>query len=116
MTSNPFGKVNFYQVLGLDKSATKPQIRAAYLAGARAYHPDKNQTEQDGERFAFLSIAYRTLIDPNVRAVYDESYLHPTKAAEEFTTIEGPLYFRDMEYQSRYAGRGAMQVCLFIYR
>ena len=59
----------FYKVLGVEKTATKDEIRKAYRTLVRTKHPDKGGNE---EEFQEIQLAYDTLSDENKRKVYDE--------------------------------------------
>lgn len=64
--------VDYYKILGLERTANSGQIKSAYRRLARQRHPDVNGgSEQAARRFALLSLAYRTLNDPQDRAAYD---------------------------------------------
>lgn len=66
------GQVDFYVVLGVERSATRDQVSRAYRRLARRYHPGINPG--DGEAEAFFRIvteAYETLRDPARRREYD---------------------------------------------
>lgn len=65
-------KRDYYEVLGLQKNATKEQIKAAYRKLALQYHPDRNKSSGAEEKFKELSEAYAVLSDDNKRAEYDE--------------------------------------------
>lgn len=65
-----------YHVLGVPTTATMAQIRDAYRAQARVWHPDRSQTGSS-ERMARLNEAYRVLSDPGRRAVYDRDLQGP---------------------------------------
>jgi hypothetical protein len=64
-----------YFVLGVARTATDAEIRAAYLALVAKYHPDRHQgnplEELAGERMAEINRAYEILSDPGRRTVYD---------------------------------------------
>jgi molecular chaperone DnaJ len=65
-------KRDYYEVLGVDRSADDPTIKSAYRKLAHQYHPDKNEGSKEAEeRFKEASEAYRVLSDPDKRARYD---------------------------------------------
>jgi curved DNA-binding protein len=64
-------KLNYYQVLGLNQSATFDEVRRAYRILARRYHPDLNPGKQSEERFKQISLAYQVLSDTDKKRIYD---------------------------------------------
>lgn len=62
-------KKDYYEVLGVDKKASKDDIKKAFHKLAHKYHPDKNQG--DPEKFKEVSEAYSVLSDEKKRAEYD---------------------------------------------
>ncbi len=64
-----------YLVLGLPRTATAAQIRAAYLAAGARYHPDRHQgnplAELASAKMAEINRAYEVLSDPVRRAAFD---------------------------------------------
>ena len=63
---------DFYQVLGVARTASDDDIKQAYRKQAMQWHPDRNDGSPEAEeRFKLLSEAYDVLRDPNKRAAYD---------------------------------------------
>ena len=67
-------KRDYYEVLGVNKSATEDEIKKAYRKLAKQYHPDTNQdNKKEAEsKFKEVSEAYETLSDKQKRAMYDQ--------------------------------------------
>src|ERR1051325_1399632 len=65
--------IDYYQVLGISRTASITEIKSAYRKLARKRHPDVNRgSEKAAREFALLSLAYHTLIDPQERAFHDQ--------------------------------------------
>ena len=62
---------DFYQVLGVPRTASQDEIQRAYRRLARAYHPDVNHDPGAEDRFKDVSEAYDVLSDPQTRRRYD---------------------------------------------
>ena len=66
-------KQDFYEILGISKSASKAEIKKAYRKMAIKYHPDKNPGDTNGEEsFKKAAEAYEVLSDENKKARYDQ--------------------------------------------
>ena len=66
-------KRDYYEVLGVDKSAKKDEIKKAYRKLALKYHPDKNKGDKGSEeKFKEASEAYHVLSDGKRKASYDQ--------------------------------------------
>ena len=64
-------KRDYYEILGVDKTATADQIKRAYRKLAMTHHPDRNAGKDDV--FKELSEAYEILGDTKKKAQYDQS-------------------------------------------
>lgn len=64
---------DYYETLGVERTATAEEIKKAYRKKAVKYHPDKNPGDSEAERkFKELSEAYEVLGDENKRHMYDQ--------------------------------------------
>jgi molecular chaperone DnaJ len=64
-------KRDYYDVLGIPRTATKEEIKKAYRRLARQYHPDVSTEDGADEKFKELSEAYEVLSDDGKRTAYD---------------------------------------------
>ena len=65
-------KRDYYEVLGVSKSATDAEIKSAFRKLAKKYHPDVSQEENAAEKFKECQEAYAVLSDPAKRKQYDQ--------------------------------------------
>jgi molecular chaperone DnaJ len=64
---------DYYKILGLSKTATEKEIKAAYRGLARKYHPDVNPGDKSAEeKFKDVGEAYEVLSDADKRSKYDQ--------------------------------------------
>ena len=66
-------KRDYYEVLGVTKSASESEIKKAYRQMALKYHPDKNPDDKDAEeKFKEAAEAYEVLSNPDKKSRYDQ--------------------------------------------
>lgn len=112
-------KRDYYEVLGVPRTASADEVKSAYRRLALKYHPDKNKGDKEAEeRFKEAAEAYEVLSDPDKRAAYDRgghagvSGTHGFRNAEDvfgaFRDIfGGDLFGSIFGGGGRRSGRGA---------
>ncbi|NXT29602.1 DNJB8 protein, partial [Syrrhaptes paradoxus] len=101
--------VNYYKVLGLQKSASQDDIKKSYRQLALKWHPDKNLSnkKEAEKKFRAVTEAYKVLSDPHQRSLYDssvkESRSHRGRSAAEGhdDSFGSPYVVNDLEKMVR---------------
>ncbi|NVK65118.1 MAG: J domain-containing protein [Flavobacteriales bacterium] len=76
--------IDYYKILGIEKTATQEEIKKAYRKLARKHHPDLNPNDKEAEKkFKEINEANEVLSDPENRKKYDK-YGKDWKHADEF--------------------------------
>lgn len=76
--------VDYYKILGIDKSATTKDVKNAYRKLARKFHPDLNPNDKDAKaKFQQINEANEVLSDPEKRKKYDQ-YGNDWQHADQF--------------------------------
>jgi curved DNA-binding protein len=107
---------DYYEILGVNKSASDEEIKRAYRKLAMKYHPDKNPNKKDAEeRFKEINEAYAVLSDKEKRKQYEtfgKEGFHQRFTQEDifrgfdFDEILSGLFGGRGRRESRYGGRG----------
>src|SRR5579864_5370165 len=63
---------DYYEILGVSKTAADEEIKRAYRKLALQYHPDRNKTKDGEEKFKEVTKAYEVLSDKQKRQTYDQ--------------------------------------------
>ncbi len=86
-------QVNYYEVLGVPRSASREEIRSAYRRLAKQHHPDN--PGGDAKKFALAQEAHAVLADPNQRQKHDENldlaYAADQLSGLDFSSLEDEL-------------------------
>lgn len=77
--------MNYYDILGIQKTASADEIKQAYKKLARDHHPDRGG---DSKKFAEINAAYDVLKDPAKRQEYDHSFQRRYTTSNTFTANE----------------------------
>jgi len=98
--------VDYYKILGIDKTATPKDVKSAYRKLARKYHPDLNPNNKDANKnFQEINEANEVLSDPEKRKKYDQ-YGKDWQHADEF---EKQKQYQQQSTNSRGSGFSAGQ-------
>ena len=99
---------NYYETLGVKKSASTEEIRKAFRKLARKYHPDVNPGDKAAEeKFKLLSEANDVLSDPKKRKIYDQLGYY----SDNIPRPRRPLTSQRAGTLRRRAGRCQLQQC-----
>lgn len=124
MASSQTGADDFYQVLGVGRTASDDEIKRSYKKLAMRYHPDKNadlDKQAAAEQFRRVSEAYQTLSDPQKRSLYDRFGSGTAAAHDLFGSVFQPDVVQarrtpDMEMPLKLSLRDFYQGCTRILR
>ncbi|XP_030573056.1 dnaJ protein homolog 1 [Drosophila novamexicana] len=81
---------NYYQILGINRTANDDEIKKGYKRMALKYHPDKNDHPQAAERFQEIAAAFEVLSNKEKRLIYDQYGEEGLKNGVEQTTFAQP--------------------------
>jgi curved DNA-binding protein len=97
--------IDYYKILGIDKSAAEGDIKKAYRKMARKYHPDVNPNDKEAEKkFKEINEANEVLSKPENRKKYDK-YGKDWKHAEQFEKAGQQQGNRSNQQQNPFGGQ-----------
>jgi curved DNA-binding protein len=98
--------IDYYKILGIDKSATEKDIKAAYRKLARKFHPDLNPNDAEAnKKFQQINEANEVLSDPEKRKKYDK-YGENWQHGEEHEQYARQQQQRGQQYSGFGGGQG----------
>lgn len=95
--------VDYYELLGIKKDATKQEIKMAYRTMAKKYHPDINKDAEASKIIISLNEAKETLLDDDKRREYN-SLLDEIEHSKQFSKDKSETYnAKTKEYKETYS-------------
>jgi hypothetical protein len=110
--------MDYYELLGVNRSASDAEIKRAYRRLSFQYHPDKNNNPQAQELYKHINAAYDVLGDPEKRQAYDLRgvYQFDVQIEPEAPRHRDPRYRRatptPQQGPGKYTIREVMAVCM----
>ena len=100
--------IDYYKILGVDKTASTKEIKSAYRKLARKYHPDLNPNDKDkNKKFQQINEANEVLSDPEKRGKYDhygKDWKHADVFGKQKQYQEHPFNPPGSEYYGEQSG------------
>ena len=114
-------KKDYYEVLGVEKTATADEIKKAYRKLAKKYHPDANSDnkEEAEKKFKEIAEAYEVLSDDTKRKQYDnfgQAGTDRRRSSEVIIHMEEQAGFSDFDFSSFTNGFGGIEDIFDIFR
>lgn len=103
---------DYYEVLGVSKSASPAEIKAAYRKLALEWHPDRNKASNANEKFKEINEAYAVLSDAKKKETYDQFGHAPFQPGAGAAGGQGPFGgggFGQGPFQYYYSSSGGQQ-------
>ena len=88
---------DYYEVLGVSKTASAAEIKSAYRKLALKWHPDRNKSSESEEKFKQINQAYQVLSDPKKKELYDQvghgAYTQRGGGGGGYSSQQGPFHY-----------------------
>lgn len=94
--------MDFYELLGIKKDATKEEIKKAYRDMVKRYHPDVNKSDEASKIIISLNEAKETLLDDNKRCEYDK-LLDDINHSKTYSNDSTSYSAKKEEYKENYS-------------
>lgn len=92
-------KRDYYEVLGVSKSASEAELKASYRKQALAWHPDRNKSKEAETKFKEINEAYEILSNREKRTAYDQFGHAAFEPGGGFGGSQGPFGGQSQNYQ-----------------
>ena len=94
--------MDFYELLGIKKDATKEEIKKAYRDMVKRYHPDVNKSDEASKIIISLNEAKETLLDDDKRSEYDK-LLNDINHSKTYSNDSTSYSAKKEEYKENYS-------------
>lgn len=104
-TTNAQWQLSHYEALGIGKSSTQTEIKAAYYKLSMLYHPDRNKgSESAAKKFREITQAYEVLGNYRLRRLYDKGIVHTAgpQHAQDVRDVGQDLEFEEDDAQTKF--------------